>query len=341
MRSLTERVADMLAWRSKQPAAVRGLAALVLFGLALLTRFAMGDLHGAMPGLAFFPFILLIAVLIGWQEAFFVLALSVAAGVYFFLPDRLYLQPVGWMVVGSINIAIIGVLKNVARELAVANERQLVLFQELQHRVANTLQAVVGTLEVARMQVASAPAEAAARLEDAVRRIAASADVHRRLNDPTLFQRELGSILRDVVSSAIDRHRVAMTFDVASLDLSFDQMSNITMLVAEIANNAQKHVFQPGLGSNFDISLKAVAKDRAMLVVRDDGPGMVVAHSPNGEDSRLGFKVIRSLTAQLGGRLTVTPGNGTEIVIEFPFGRPVVRRRLSNRRTAPQPTSVA
>jgi two-component sensor histidine kinase len=267
--------------------------------------------------------------------------LSVAVAVRFFLPDKLYLQPIGWMVVGSINIAIIAALKKVAGELAVANERQLVLFQELQHRVANTLQAVVGTLEAAQKQVALAPAEAAARLQDAVGRISTSADVHRRLNDPTLFQRELGSILRDVVSSAIDRHRVIMTFDVVPLDLSFDQMSNITMLVGEIANNAQKHVFQPGLGTNFAVSLKAVTKDRAMLVVRDDGPGMVVAHSPNGEDSRLGFKVIRSLTAQLGGRLTVTPGNGTEIVIEFPYGRPVARRRLSNRRTARQPTTVA
>jgi two-component sensor histidine kinase len=341
MQSLTERVVAILAWRSDQPAVVRWLSALVLFGLAVLARFAMGDLHGATPGLAFFPFILLVAALVGWQEALLVLALSVAAGVYLFLPDKLYLQPIGWTVVGSINIAIIAVLKNVARELAVANERQLVMFQELQHRVANTLQAVVGTLEAARKQVASAPTEAAARLEDAVGRISTSADVHRRLNDPTLFQRELGSILRDVVSSAIDRHRVIITFDVVPPDLSFDQMSNITMLVAEIANNAQKHVFQPGLGSKFDVSLKAVTKDRAMLVVRDDGPGMVVADNPKGQDSRLGFKVIRSLTAQLGGLLTVTPGNGTEIVIEFPSGQPASRRRLSNRRVASQPTTVA
>jgi two-component sensor histidine kinase len=334
MRSLTERVGAMLAWRSNQPAAVRWLIALGLFGLALALRFALGDLHGATPGLAFYPSILLVAALVGWQEAFVVLAMSVAAGTFLFLPARQYLQPIGWTVVGSINIAIIAVLRNVALELAIANERQLVLFQELQHRVANTLQAVVGTLQVARKQIASAPAEATIQLDDAVRRFAASADVHRRLNDPALFQRELGSILRDVVFSIID-HRVTLTFDVAPLDLSFDQMSNITLLVAEIANNAQKHVFQPKFGSNFAVSLRAATDDRAMLVVRDDGPGMLVAQTPKGENSRLGFKVIRSLTAQLSGRMTITPGNGTEIVIEFPSGRPNARRQPVDRPAAP------
>jgi two-component sensor histidine kinase len=323
---MTERVPGVLAWRSKQPAMLLWLEAVVLFGLALLLRFALGDLHGATPGLAFYPAILLVSALIGWQQALLVLGLSVVAGVYLFLPDKLYLQPIGWVIVGSLNIAIIGVLKQVARELAIANERQQLLFQELQHRVANTLQSLVGTLEGARRRVDTAPAEAARRLDDAVQRIAASADVHRRLNDPTLFVRDLGSILQDAVSSAIDRHRVILSFDVTPLDLSFDQMSIITMLVTEIANNAQKHVFQHGLGSHFAVALKAVSTDRAMLVVRDDGPGIIGRSMVGSDDPRLGFKVIRALTQQLDGRLTVTPGDGTEIVLEFPFGRPKDRR---------------
>jgi two-component sensor histidine kinase len=327
MRSLTERVAGVLAWRSNQPAVIRWLEAVGLFGLALGLRFALGDLHGAAVGLGFYPSILLIAAFIGWKEAMVVLGLSFAAGVYLFLPDKMYLQPIGWVVVGGLNITIIAVLKKVAQELAVANERQQVLFQELQHRVANTLQAVAGTLEGARRKVATEPGEAAGRLDEAIRRIIASADVHRRLNDPTLFVRELGSILQDAVSSVVDRHRIVLIFDVAPLDLTFDQMSNITMLVTEIANNAQKHVFQHELGSRFTVALKAVSADRAMLVVRDDGPGIGGRSGVGGDDARLGFRVIRGLTDQLGGRLTVTPGDGTEIVVEFPFGRPRDRRR--------------
>jgi two-component sensor histidine kinase len=337
MKSLTERVAGVLAWRSNQPAVIRWLQAVGLFFLALLLRFALGDLHGATVGLAFYPSILLIALLIGWREALLVLALSVSAGIYLFLPDKMYLQPIGWVIIGGLNIAIIAMLKNVAQELSVANERQQLLFQELQHRVANTLQSVVGSLEGARRQVETAPQEAARRLDEAIQRIAASADVHRRLNDPTLFVRELGSILQDAVSSVIDRHRVVLTFDIAPLDLSFDQMSNITMLVTEVANNAQKHVFQFGFGTHFAVALKAVSAGRAMLVIRDDGPGIAGSSGAADVDPRLGFKVIRALAQQLGGRLTITPGQGTEIVVEFPFGRPKDRLRITGRHTAPAP----
>jgi two-component sensor histidine kinase len=327
MKRLTERATRILAWRWGQPVLVRWFAALLFFAAALLTRTALGTLHGANPALAFYPAILLVAVLIGWVEAVVVLCLSVGAGFFLFLPNNMYLQPIGWLMVGGLNIAIIAVLKGVARELAAVNERQQILFQELQHRVANTLQAVGGTLAVARRRVGSSPDEAVQMLDEAARRIAASADVHRRLNDPTLFERSLGSILQDAVGSVIDRHRVSMTFDVESLDLSFDQMSNVTMLVTEIANNAQKHVFQYGWGSSFSVSLRAVADDRAMLAIRDDGPGG--AGGSEVGQRRLGFKLIRALTAQLGGSFTLTPGEGTEIVIEFPLrraSRPAVRR---------------
>ena len=58
------------------------------------------------------------------------------------------------------------------RQSAEANERQSVLFQELQHRVANTLHSMAATLEVARGKINSAPAEAGRILDRAMRRIA-------------------------------------------------------------------------------------------------------------------------------------------------------------------------
>ena len=81
------------------------------------------------------------------------LIFSVVAGACLFLPPGMYLQPVGWLLVGGFTISIIDGLKRLAQELAVANERQRVLFQELQHRVANTLHSVSGTLEIARRRI--------------------------------------------------------------------------------------------------------------------------------------------------------------------------------------------
>ncbi|HEX2941507.1 MAG TPA: sensor histidine kinase [Rhodopila sp.] len=308
-----------MAWRSGQPAFNRWLATGVLFTAALLARFALGRLHGANPVIAFYPAILLAALFLGWKQAMCLLVFAVAAGSYLFLPSGMYLQPVAWLIVGTLNVLIIAMLESAARELAAANDRQRLMFQELQHRVANTLQAACGALEIAQQRVITSPAIAVGLLEEATQRLMASADVHRRLNDPALFTRGLGSILRDAVSSVIDRNRVRLSFDIDALDLSFDQMSSLTLLVIEIANNAQKHVFQHDLGSAFSVSVKAAPNHRAMLIIRDDGPGLLNTIAETNGDQRLGQRIIEGLSKQLAGTLSVTPGPGTEMVVEFPL----------------------
>jgi two-component sensor histidine kinase len=307
----------ILGWRSRQTPLVRWGGAIFLFFVALSARFAHGPLHGGLPALIFYPTILLASVLLGWKEALLLLGLLVTAGECWFFPPSTYLLPVGWLFVGGLNIAIIAALSALAEELAAANRRQRVLFREAQHRVANTLQAVVGTLEAARRRMMSSPAEAAELLEEGVQRLAASADVHRRLSDLTLFQRSLKSILQDAVSTVIDRHTVSLIFDVEQPGLTFDQMSIITMLVIEAANNSQKHVFRQGRGSIFSVSLQALTDHRAMLTIRDDGPGLAQNLDAKSKDQRLGFRIIRDLASELGGTFSVTPGTGTEIIVEF------------------------
>jgi two-component sensor histidine kinase len=175
-------------------------------------------------------------------------------------------------VVGASNIAIIVALKALAQQLAEANERQRLLFQELQHRVANTLLSTVATLE--RIKRTSNPAESANLLNQAIERMFVSAEIHRRLHDPTLFDSGLEPILRQVVATVIDQETVLVNWKIEKIDLSLDQMSVLAMLVMEIANNSAKHVFQRDLGSRFEVELLALPDRRAMLKVSDDGPGI-------------------------------------------------------------------
>ena len=226
MRSVSHRFMQILARQPLQPGPIRWLAASALFASAFTARFCLGALHGANPALTFYPAIIVAAVLLGWKEAFVILALSVTAGAYLFLPSGMYLLPLAWLFVGGLNIAIIAGLKSLAEQLAVSNERQRLLFRELQHRVANTLQAVVGTVEIAKRRINSAPAEAVRLLDDASERLSASADVHRRLHDPALFHRHLEGILRDAVATVVDRQTVSLHFDIEPLDLTFDQIEH-------------------------------------------------------------------------------------------------------------------
>jgi two-component sensor histidine kinase len=321
MGRFAARFVQILSWSSRLPAIVKWLAALSMFMVGLVARSMLGPLHGASPSLTFYPVILVAAVLLGWKEGLFLLALAVALAAYLYVPPGMYILPVGWMFIGTLTIGIITGLKSLAEQLAAANERQRILFQELQHRVANTLQSVVGVIEVARRRIGSAPEEAIRLLDETAGRLTASADVHRRLNDPHLFRRGLEAILRDAVATVVDRDDVWLSFNVAELDLTFDQMSAITMLVIEAANNSQEHVFQQGLGSHLTVVLEPLSEHRGLLMVRDDGPGSASVVDAGSTEQRLGMHIVQGLVAQLHGTLRIESTSGTEIAVEFPLAR--------------------
>jgi two-component sensor histidine kinase len=295
--------------------------AAALFGIALTIRFSLGPLHGAIPFLSFYPAILVAAVLLGWKEAIFVLVLSLSAGWYPFLPRDMMLLPAGWAFVGALNIAIIIALKALAQQLAEANERQRLLFQELQHRVANTLQATVGQLERVRRTIGSRAAEAANMLEEAIGRMSASAEMHRRLHDPAVFDNGLESMLQEVVATVIDQASVTVNLKVEELDLSLDQKSVIAMLVMEAAHNSAKHVFQRDLGSRFEVALQALPGHRAILRVNDDGPGAADAGDEQPSQQNLGMRILQGLADQIHGTLAAVLDQGGKFMVDFPVRR--------------------
>lgn len=305
----------IMVCRTTQPPIVRWVEVIVLFGMVLAARMIFGTAHGVVPAISFYPLLLIVTLFFGWLEALVVLCLSVAAAVYLFLPPGMYLQPIGWFIVGGLTIVIITALKEAAVELRAANERQAVLFRELQHRVANTLQSVVGTLEIAVMQMDTSPDRVKTRLATAAQRFSAAAEVHRRLNDPQLFQQGLATVLLDAVGTVVDVEAINVCIEVTPLELSLDQMSVVAMLVIEAANNAQKHVFARNLGQNLFVCLQAITDTQAKLAVKDDGPGW----SGAANTTRLGMTIIEGLARQISGKLSVRVEDGTEISVVFPL----------------------
>jgi len=314
------RLMRVFLWRPPQPALARWIEAAALAACAVAARYFLGTLCGANPGTVFFPAILIATVLLGWKEALLVLGLSIAAGWYWFLPRELSLMPVVWLVVGSLMIGIIAAFQATAQELAAANERQRILFQVARQRVARTPQTAFSVPEEAKANLSPARAEAVRILEDAARRIAGAGDAPNQAQNAALLQRELDSILRDAVASVIDQRAVSLSFDVDALELTFDLMSSVTMLVMEIANESQKLVFQRGAGSRFSVALKALPDNRAALTVKDDGAAAALPNAGQAE-SRRGLDVVRALVNQMHGTLRTSFASGSEFAIEFPLGR--------------------
>ena len=312
----------LLRWRWRQPTLIRWLEAAALFCVALTIRLALGSFDEAARFLTFYPAILAAALLLGWKEAIFVLALSVLAGWYIFLPPGMALLLAGWAFVGALNIFIIIALKTLAQQLAEANERQRLLFQELQHRVANTLQSAVGGLETVRRKMNSSHDEAASVLDETIERMSAGAYMHRRLHDTTLFNQPIESMLREITAAVVDQSWVNLRFDVEELDLSLDQKSVIAMLVIEVATNATKHVFERNLGSSLEVALRALPGHRAVLEIRDDGPGAAESGLAEPSELKLGERILQGLIDQIHGTLNIGPGRGREVVVVFPTLRP-------------------
>jgi hypothetical protein len=98
-------------------------------------------------------------------------------------------------------------------------------------------------------------------------------------------------------------------------------MSILTMLVIEIANNAQKHVFERKLGQVLPVSLRPFSNNRAVLLVEDDAPGWSPGETV-GTDRRLGLSIIQGLATELGGDLRIRSEQGTEVEVDFPILAP-------------------
>jgi len=311
-------MARLLRWQWRQPILIRWLAAILLFFVALIIRYSITPYYGPVPFVSFYPAVLAATLLLGWKEAIFVLTLSLAAGCYFFLPPGMPLMPVGWALVGGSNIAIIIALKALAQRLAEANERQRILFEELQHRTANTLQATAGTLKSIRKRLNTAPIECADILDEAIERMSTSADMHRRLHRPELFN-GLEPMLREIITAAIgEAPSVTLDLQIEAIALSLDQQSIVAMLVMEIATNSAKHVFRENRDSHIEVRVMALPGNRASLSIKDDGPGCIDTDDRVPSYLSLGTRLLQGFADQLHGNLVIEADQGRKVTVTFP-----------------------
>ena len=215
-----------------------------------------GDLPGVLSGIA------LATLLSGWRHG---IALLVAFGFvvgYAIMPPPFSLslddgasalQLVLYIAVGGLIVFLLASLLDLLRLLEAETELRQTLFHELRHRVANNMQVVALSLHNARRAV-SDPAALQA-IDETSARVAALGALHRRLYDSAAYQSGLATILGDALSETLRGLPVDIRINIDAGALSIDQMTAILLLVNEAAMNAAKHVFRPGRGRVFEVSL--------------------------------------------------------------------------------------
>jgi two-component system, sensor histidine kinase PdtaS len=191
-----------------------------------------------------------------------------------------------------------------------------VLLQELQHRVANSLQIIASVLMQSARRVQSD--ETRGYLHDAHHRIMSVASMQRQLAVTRHGLVELRPYLTELCASIgasmiRDHKKVSLDVDVDGSSVEAEASVSLGLVVTELVINALKHAFPDGRGGTIRVSYHQRGEDWT-LSVKDDGAGM--ARDRKEPKPGLGTGIVEALTAQLGGKLQVTTSHkGTEIEI--------------------------
>lgn len=307
------------------------------FGLALLTRFWMGDaLPPGFPFLTFFPAVILTAFIGGLGPG---IACAVAGGFaawYWFLPpyssfgiDQPALLALGFYAfIVTIDIALIHFLVRSMAGLSEErrltgdlNERLSFMFKELQHRVANNMMLVASLLSLQKRAVAANPELAHAALDEAHSRIMMMSKIHRRLYDPAaqnipapVYFQELCSDLLDATGAK----NIVCMVDAQEVSFEASKLVTLSLIATELITNSLKHAFEGEQKGTVSVTLKRLDNAEAYsLIIADNGKGLPGGFDPN-KSTRLGFKIIQGLAAQLNGRIQYMGSDGAKAELVFP-----------------------
>jgi len=194
------------------------------------------------------------------------------------------------------------------------------LLREVHHRVKNNLQIITSLINLQTAKMTDpAMREAFSLMQSRVRSMAM---IHDRLYRSESFSAvDMGDHIHELVSRIAGSYKdvsrtVSLVVNVDHLPMNIDAAIPCGLLVNELVTNAFKHAFATDAPGELRVSLRR-ENEKAVLEIADDGPGLPEGFHVDTADS-LGMQLINALTDQLKGTVTIGPGPGTRIRVEFP-----------------------
>jgi two-component sensor histidine kinase len=184
-----------------------------------------------------------------------------------------------------------------------------ILYQELQHRIANSLQIIASVL----MQSARrAPApETKSYLVDAHSRVMSVAALQHQLAATNVGQVRLREYFTELCQSIgasmiQDPDKLRLTVDADDSFAVADVSVSLGLIVTELVINALKHAFPDDRGGDIVVRYRSKVSDWTLSVI-DNGVGMPT--DPNAAKPGLGTSIVEALAKQLGATVVVDDAN--------------------------------
>jgi two-component sensor histidine kinase len=202
------------------------------------------------------------------------------------------------------------------RFAALAAERE-VLLREVNHRVGNSLQIIASLLHLQANSAAQDDVKAA--LTNAMGRVAAVAQVHRRLYTShdlksVLLNQYLDALLDDLRRSAEGDKMSRLTLQALTVEIDPDRAVAIGIIVNELVMNAVKYAYPDGAGP-IHVDLRTLGED-IVLSIADDGVGLNGKSDPR--STGMGQRIVSAMATKLEASVERDPNHvGTRIVLRF------------------------
>ena len=191
-----------------------------------------------------------------------------------------------------------------------------ILLQEVQHRVANSLQIIASVILQNARRVQSE--ETRGHLRDAHQRVMSVALLQQQLAATRLGDVELriyfAGLCKSIGASMIrDHNQISLEVSADDSSVTADVSVSLGLIVTELVINALKHAFPDRRRGKITVDYHARGPNWT-LSVTDDGVGM--HHHPGRATPGLGTSIVEALSNQLRAKVEIVDaGPGTRVSI--------------------------
>jgi PAS domain S-box-containing protein len=234
------------------------------------------------------------------------------------------------------------------QELARLLQQKETLLQEMQHRVANSLQIVTGILFLKARAVQSE--ETRRHLMDAHQRVMSVAAVQQQLlasshGEPIEIGPYLSRLCESLSASMTDENRpVLLKVQTESGTASSAEAVSIGLIVTELVINAFKHAFVGERANNSLVVAYEAAEKGWRLAVSDNGVGIPEGHLDlENTNHGLGTIIVEALAKQLDARVNIArnPSGTTVSISHGKLDRSSTPLNGAEKRSPPKLSGVA